>query len=51
MVKKGRLYNLIIMNSFGLGSDHIREKDGIFAILCWLSIVAGKTLDKLLNRS
>lgn len=27
--------------SFGLGSDHIREKDGIFAILCWLSIVAG----------
>lgn len=28
--------------SFGLGSDHIREKDGIFAILCWLSIVAGK---------
>ena len=51
MVRKGRLYNLIIMNSFGLGSDHIREKDGIFAILCWLSIVAGKTLDKLLNRS
>ena len=29
------------MTSFGLGSDHIREKDGIFAILCWLSIVAG----------
>jgi phosphoglucomutase len=28
-------------HSFGLGSDHIREKDGIFAILCWLSIVAG----------
>ena len=30
--------------SFGLGSDHIREKDGIFAILCWLSIVAGSPL-------
>lgn len=30
------------MISFGLGSDHIREKDGIFAILCWLSIVASK---------
>ena len=27
--------------SFGLGADYIREKDGIFAILCWLSIVAG----------
>ena len=26
--------------SFGLGADYIREKDGIFAILCWLSIVA-----------
>ena len=51
MVKKGRLINKPMMTSFGLGSDHIREKDGIFAILCWLSIVAGKTLDKLLNRS
>jgi phosphoglucomutase len=20
------------------GADHIREKDGIFAVLCWLSI-------------
>ena len=27
--------------SFGLGADYIREKDGIFAILCWLSMVAG----------
>ena len=26
--------------SFGTGSDHIREKDGIWAILAWLSIVA-----------
>jgi phosphoglucomutase len=26
--------------SFGTGSDHVREKDGIFAVLCWLSIVA-----------
>lgn len=30
-----------LMSSFGLGADYIREKDGIFAILCWLSIVAG----------
>eukprot|EP00871_Galdieria_phlegrea_P004419 jgi/Galph1/4979/GphlegSOOS_G3626.1 len=26
--------------SFGLGSNHIREKDGIFTALCWLSIMA-----------
>jgi len=26
--------------SFGTGSDHIREKDGIWAVLSWLSILA-----------
>lgn len=26
--------------SFGLGSDHVREKDGLWAVMCWLSIVA-----------
>ncbi|KAI8090282.1 uncharacterized protein B0P05DRAFT_569282 [Gilbertella persicaria] len=26
--------------SFGTGSDHIREKDGVWAILAWLSIIA-----------
>jgi len=26
--------------SFGTGSDHVREKDGIWAILAWLSILA-----------
>ncbi len=26
--------------SFGTGSDHIREKDGIWAVLCWLNILA-----------
>ena len=26
--------------SFGTGGDHIREKDGIFAVLAWLSILA-----------
>lgn len=25
--------------SFGTGSDHVREKDGVWAILAWLSIV------------
>ena len=25
--------------SFGTGSDHVREKDGLWAVLCWLSIL------------
>ena len=24
--------------SFGTGSNHVREKDGLWAVLCWLSI-------------
>ncbi|KAH9647350.1 phosphoglucomutase [Citrus sinensis] len=32
--------------SFGTGSDHIREKDGIWAVLAWLSIVAHRNKDK-----
>jgi len=28
--------------SFGTGSDHIREKDGLWAILAWLSILAAR---------
>lgn len=28
--------------SFGTGSDHIREKDGLWAVLAWLSILAAK---------
>ena len=27
--------------SFGTGSDHIREKDGVWAIIAWLNIIAG----------
>jgi phosphoglucomutase len=26
--------------SFGTGSNHIREKDGLWAVLCWLNILA-----------
>ncbi|MHB1322344.1 MAG: alpha-D-glucose phosphate-specific phosphoglucomutase [Acidithiobacillus ferrivorans] len=26
--------------SFGTGSDHIREKDGLWAVLAWLSVIA-----------
>lgn len=28
--------------SFGTGSNHIREKDGIWAFLCWVSILASR---------
>jgi len=37
--------------SFGTGSDHIREKDGVWAVLCWLSILAGRkqTVEEILN--
>uniref|UniRef100_A0A0D6QXZ6 Alpha-D-phosphohexomutase alpha/beta/alpha domain-containing protein n=1 Tax=Araucaria cunninghamii TaxID=56994 RepID=A0A0D6QXZ6_ARACU len=32
--------------SFGTGSDHVREKDGIWAVLAWLSIIAHRNKDK-----
>lgn len=28
--------------SFGTGSDHIREKDGLWAVLAWLGLLASK---------
>jgi phosphoglucomutase len=28
--------------SFGTGSNHVREKDGLWAVLCWLSILAAR---------
>ncbi len=28
--------------SFGTGSNHVREKDGLWAVLCWLNIIATK---------
>jgi phosphoglucomutase len=31
--------------SMGKGSDHIREKDGIWAVLAWLSILAHRNKD------
>lgn len=35
--------------SFGAGSSHLREKDGIWAVLAWLSILAktGKTVEQI----
>jgi len=37
--------------SFGTGSDHVREKDGIWAALAWLQILASKktTVESLLK--
>jgi phosphoglucomutase len=26
--------------SFGTGSDHVREKDGLWAVLCWINLIA-----------
>ena len=36
------LIHLCGEESFGTGSNHIREKDGVWAVLCWLSILAEK---------
>lgn len=36
------LISLCGEESFGTGSNHIREKDGVWAVLCWLSILAEK---------
>lgn len=30
--------------SFGTGSNHVREKDGLWAVLCWLNIIAVKKM-------
>ncbi len=37
--------------SFGTGSDHVREKDGVWAVLCWLSLAAstGKTVAQIMQ--
>ncbi len=38
--------------SFGTGSDHVREKDGIWAILCWLAILTttGQSVAEVIQR-
>ena len=37
--------------SFGTGSDHVREKDGLWAVLMWLNILAatGKSVAEILQ--
>ncbi|XP_014672115.1 PREDICTED: phosphoglucomutase-1-like [Priapulus caudatus] len=41
LMDAGRL-SLCGEESFGTGSDHIREKDGLWACLAWLSVLASK---------
>jgi len=38
--------------SFGTGSNHIREKDGLWAVLCWLNILAERkqTVSEIVNQ-
>ena len=36
------MINICGEESFGTGSSHIREKDGIWAVLAWLAILAHK---------
>ncbi|CAH8539738.1 unnamed protein product [Schistosoma margrebowiei] len=38
-----KLCSLCGEESFGTGSDHIREKDGLWALLAWLSILAKRS--------
>lgn len=37
--------------SFGTSSDHVREKDGLWAVLCWINILAatGKSVSDLVQ--
>nr|CAD54445.1 phosphoglucomutase [Crassostrea gigas] len=41
LMDAGRL-SLCGEESFGTGSDHIREKDGLWAVLAWLSVLANQ---------
>lgn len=38
--------------SFGTGSDHVREKDGLWAVLCWLNLLAatGESVESLVRK-
>lgn len=50
LLDAGRI-NLCGEESFGQGADYIREKDGIFAILFWLNILAktGKSVEQIVR--
>ena len=44
-------YNPVLCGeeSFGTGSDHVREKDGLWAVLTWLSILAYYNADVMVS--
>jgi len=44
---KGKSYTPFLCGeeSFGTGSNHVREKDGMWAVLAWLQILAAKNPD------
>ncbi|CAF4597773.1 unnamed protein product, partial [Rotaria sp. Silwood2] len=46
-----KLISICGEESFGTGSDHIREKDGMWAVLSWLSVLANvdRSVENLLN--
>ncbi|XP_063829312.1 phosphoglucomutase [Ostrinia nubilalis] len=50
LMDAGRL-SLCGEESFGTGSDHVREKDGLWAALAWLSVLAatGKSVEDILK--
>merc|ERR1712051_775214 len=47
VIFKGKDYTPFICGeeSFGTGSDHVREKDGIWAVMAWLNILAANNPD------
>mmetsp|Transcript_18603 Transcript_18603/g.54511 ORF Transcript_18603/g.54511 Transcript_18603/m.54511 type:complete len:645 (-) Transcript_18603:3269-5203(-) len=47
MFPKGKTYTPFLCGeeSFGTGSNHVREKDGMWAVLAWLQILAAKNAD------
>lgn len=50
LLDKG-LVRLCGEESFGTSADHVREKDGVWTVLCWMSILAvtGKSVQELLT--
>ena len=46
------MINLCGEESFGTGSDHIREKDGLWAVLAWLNLLAAskQSVEEIVTR-
>lgn len=50
LLEAGRI-TLCGEESYGTSSDHVREKDGLWAVLCWLNLIAvtGKSVETLVR--